>query len=129
MKISRPPEFALLQQEYVQHLTEKMVQTAELFHSATDNPDMDISNFLTEIKDYSEFSVTDENGTYLHWDKFRRIHTEDTRMKWRAVKESRMKIQKPIDFPFRHRFWFCIPDSLQARLHLIDKSCGSTTRV
>ncbi|MCF7521557.1 Fic family protein [Neisseria sp. ZJ106] len=125
MKISTPPDFALLQQEYIQHFTEKMEQTAKLINSATNNPDMDISNFLSEIKDYSEFSVTDENGKYLHWDKFRRIHREDTRMKWRAVKESRRKIQKPIDFPYRHQFRFCIPDSLQARLHLIDKSCGS----
>ncbi|OSI36130.1 Fic family protein [Neisseria dumasiana] len=125
MKISTPPKFALLQQEYVQHLTEKMTQTAELINSAQNNPNMDISDFLPEIKDYSEFSVTDESGKYLHWDKFRWIHKEDTRMKWRAVKESRRKIQKPIDFPFEHQFWFCIPDSLQARLHLIDKSCGS----
>lgn len=126
MKISRPPEFTLLQQEYMQHLTERMTQIAKLLNSSANNPDIDIPDFLTEIKDYSEFSVTDENGTYLHWDKFRRIHTEDTRMKWRAVKESRRKIRKPIDFSFEHQFWFCIPDSLQARLHLIDKSCGST---
>ncbi|KLT71995.1 Fic family protein [Neisseria arctica] len=125
MKISRPPEFALLQQEYVHHFTEKMVQTAKLLESAANNPNIDIFDFLAEIKDYSEFSVTDEKGRYLHWDKFRRIHTEDTRMKWRVVKESRRKIQKPIGFPFEHQFWFCIPDSLQAQLHLIDKSCGS----
>ena len=86
MKISRPPEFTLLQQEYMQHLTERMTQIAKLLNSSPNNPDIDIPDFLTEIKDYSEFSVTDENGTYLHWDKFRRIHTEDTRMKWRAVK-------------------------------------------
>ncbi|MDO4907274.1 Fic family protein [Neisseria sp.] len=126
MKISSPPKFALLQQEYVQHFTEKMAQTAKLLRSAENNPDMDIPDFFAEIKDYSEFSVTDENGAYLHWDKFRRIHTQDTRMKWRAVQESRRKIQKPIDFPHGHQFRFCIPDSLQARLHLIDKSCGST---
>ena len=126
MKISRPPEFALLRQEYALSFIENMAKTADSFNSTSANPNIDISNFLKEIKDYSEFSVTDENGTYLHWDKFRRIHTEDTRMKWLAVKESRMKIQKPIDFPFNHQFRFCIPDSLQAQLHLIDKSCGST---
>lgn len=125
MKISRPPEFALLQQEYLQHLTEKMAQTAELLNASANHPDIDIPDFFSEIKDYAEFSVTDENGKYLHWDKFRRIHTDDTRMKWRAVKESRQKIQKTVDLPFGHQFRFCIPDSLQARLHLIDKSCGS----
>ena len=65
MKISRPPEFALLQQEYVQHLTEKMVQTAELFHSATDNPDMDISNFLAEIKKSDSISHGNQFQIFL----------------------------------------------------------------
>ena len=46
MKISRPPEFALLQQEYVQHFTEKMAQTAELLNSAANNPDIDIPDFF-----------------------------------------------------------------------------------
>lgn len=91
MKISRPPEFTLLQQEYVQHFTKRMAQITKLLNSSANNPDIDIPDFLTEIKDYSEFSVTDENGTYLHWDKFRRIHTEDTRMKWRASRRAAEK--------------------------------------
>lgn len=62
MKISGPPEFTLLQQEYMQHLTERMTQIAKLLNSSPNNPDIDIPDFLTEIKDYSEFSVTDENG-------------------------------------------------------------------
>ncbi|ULJ59877.1 Fic family protein [Wielerella bovis] len=122
MKVVPPPDFSILQQEFIQHFTSVMQKVGE---SLALGKIVDDLPFL-QINDYSEFSVTDKKGRYLHWDKFRRIHTTDTRMKWRAVKESRMKIQKPLSFPLSYRFWFCIPDSLQAKLHLIDKNGGSS---
>lgn len=75
-----------------------------------------------EFSAYSEkFKATDEKGRYLHWNKFRFIYTEHSDIAWFLTKLSRKSLSKDIQLSNTH-FSFCVPESLQAILHFIDKT-------
>ena len=74
--------------------------------------------------------VIDDKGRYLHWDKFqwhvgKSLNPE---LAWIATKFSRMgiarKLPKLTAYKGHERFSYCIPDSLSAQLHYIDKVTG-----
>ena len=80
-----------------------------------------VIDLLMQIPD---LSPTDQQGRYLHWDKFHRIPNENLWEHWFLIKQKRHGIMKTVSFPYHHAFHFCVPDSLQAQLHQIDKTCG-----
>jgi len=75
-----------------------------------------------------KFKPTDSEGKYLHWDKFiwRLPKGMSEKASWVATKLSRKTISKTISLEAEKDslFSFCIPDSLHAQLHHIDKLSG-----
>ncbi|MBO1520726.1 Fic family protein [Oceanisphaera pacifica] len=78
----------------------------------------------------ARYGATNEAGEYLHWDKFiwRVEKGIDEEAAWVATKFARKAIAKPVtlltaDSP-EQSFSYCIPDSLFAQLHYIDKVTG-----
>ncbi|QPB42677.1 Fic family protein [Rodentibacter haemolyticus] len=70
---------------------------------------------------FNQFKALDDQGRYLHWDKFKRIHTKNTELAWLATKMSRQSLMNRIkigDIDFS----YCVPTSLQSFLHYIDKN-------
>lgn len=70
-------------------------------------------------------NATDEKGRYLYWDKFKHIYTKQTEFHWLMTKLSRHTLMNHIaigDITFN----FCVPSSLQALLHYIDKHTGGS---
>lgn len=76
----------------------------------------------------SNFKATDEKGRYLHWDKFKRVYPKDTELSWLFTKMSRQSLMNNIDIGGQS-FSFCVPDSLQALLHFIDKNSGGSVGI
>ncbi|PID45519.1 MAG: cell filamentation protein Fic [Proteobacteria bacterium] len=76
------------------------------------------------------YGATDSAGRYLHWDKFIwRVEKDiDPKMAWLATKISRKAITRVIPelkaYKDSQNFSYCIPDSLFAQLHHIDKITG-----
>jgi len=76
----------------------------------------------------SKYGATDRKGRYLHWHEFKwRVERGDDEIAaWVATKITRkarakhLQLQAEKDFHFS----YCIPDSLHARLHSIDKMIG-----
>ena len=77
----------------------------------------------------SKYGATDHKGRYLHWNEFKwRVERGDDEIAaWVATKINRearatqlQQLQAEKDFHFS----YCIPDSLHARLHSIDKMMG-----
>ena len=77
----------------------------------------------------TKYGATDRKGRYLHWDEFKwRVEKGDNEIAaWVATKITRearanqlQQLQAEKDFHFS----YCIPDSLHARLHSIDKMIG-----
>ena len=73
------------------------------------------------------YGATDHQGRYLHWDKFlwrveKGVGDEEA---WLATKIARKAITKLIPqlkgYKNSDNFSYCIPDSLFAQLHHIDK--------
>ncbi|MEZ9035375.1 Fic family protein [Vibrio cyclitrophicus] len=77
-----------------------------------------------------KFGATNGSGQYLHWDKFiwRVEKGVDVESAWLATKIARKTILKELPIlkadTFEHNFNYCIPDSLFAQLHHIDKITG-----
>lgn len=70
-------------------------------------------------------NATDEKGRYLHFDKFKRIYPKKANLLWLMTKLSRQSLMSQItlaNIPFK----FCVPSSLQALLHYIDKNTGGS---
>ena len=78
----------------------------------------------------SRYGVTDGKGRYLHWDQllWRIEKGVDADQAWLSTKSSRasilkfaggLKAQEDTGY-----FNYCIPDSLAAKLHYIDKKTG-----
>ena len=70
-----------------------------------------------------QFKATDEKGRYLDWDKFKRVNPQHSEIKWLAAKLNRKALQKHFSIEGMD-FLFCIPESLQAQLHFVDKAAG-----
>lgn len=92
-------------------------------------------NELLQLVDYKEFvpliskySVTNSKGEYLHWDRFKwKVEKGDKpEAAWLATKLSRQSISKTLNLKAYKldQFTFCVPDSLFAKLHEIDKMTG-----
>lgn len=69
------------------------------------------------------FKATDEKGRYLAWDKFKYVYPKESEIKWLATKLNRSALQNELEIG-GELFLFCVPDSLQAQLHFIDKATG-----
>lgn len=67
--------------------------------------------------------ATDEKGRYLHWDKLRRVYPKESELYWLATKMSRASLMTNVTI-FNRTFSFCVPSSLLALLHFIDKNAG-----
>ncbi|MEL6937128.1 MAG: hypothetical protein AAFO59_10730 [Cyanobacteria bacterium J06607_17] len=77
----------------------------------------------------AKYRVTDDKGRYLHWDEFQwRVETgDDVLAAWYATKFGRMTIANEmpqLQAEENRCFSYCVPDSLFARLHTIDKITG-----
>lgn len=76
-----------------------------------------------------KYTATDHDGRYLHWDKFQwRVEKGDAKeAAWLATKFARSSISKSLHSLVAdnsHVFSYCVPDSLFAKLHHIDKITG-----
>ncbi len=87
----------------------------------------DISKYL------KEHDITDSRGQYLHWDKLKwRIKPrEQAQNIWFAIKFKRRFQMKPIAITDEKQniFTYCIPHSMEAKLHEIAKIAGGSTAV
>ncbi|PVZ67600.1 Fic family protein [Pelagibaculum spongiae] len=78
----------------------------------------------------SKYGATSPDGEYLHWDKFKwKVEKGDNEeAAWLATKVARSTIAKQINLlcadKEQNKFIYCVPDSLFARLHHIDKITG-----
>lgn len=87
-----------------------------------DNPEQFLNLF-------SKYKVTDSQGKYYHWDKFKwRVDKEDNdQLAWLATKIARKAVSKPLTILQAEKesyFSYCIPNSLLAQLHKIDTMAG-----
>lgn len=76
-----------------------------------------------------KYRATDSQGRYLHWDEFKwRVDQGDDELAaWVVTKFARQTISKKLSLlqaEGDHYFSYCIPDSLFAQLHTIDKITG-----
>ncbi|MEA5466519.1 hypothetical protein [Leptothoe sp. PORK10 BA2] len=76
-----------------------------------------------------KYSATDQKGRYLHWDEFQwQVDSgDDVLAAWCVTKFARMALAKglpQLQAEGDHYFSYCVPDSLFARLHVIDKMTG-----
>jgi len=87
------------------------------------------------FKAMKTYSITNSKGEYLPWDKFKwRVNKGDNaELAWLATKVARTNVSRNLselcltnDGPC---FKVCIPDSLQAKLHYIDKLTGGSQSV
>ena len=78
----------------------------------------------------SKYGATNQEGKYLHWDRFKwRVEKGDLEeTAWIATKLARSIISKQIKLLQADKegefFQYCVPDSLYAKLHYIDKVTG-----
>lgn len=92
---------------------------------------LDIGNIdqLSRLAPYlKKYGATDSKGRYLHWDQFKwRVPKGDcAEDAWLAVKFNRKSLMKTIELCDQHGkpFRFCVPDSLQGKLHKVVLSIG-----
>lgn len=76
-----------------------------------------------------KYLATDHDGRYLHWDRFQWYvkKGDSTEAAWLATKFARKSISKTLALLVAEKdkvFSYCIPDSLFAKLHYIDKITG-----
>lgn len=153
MKVSKPPRIEEILVKEFQNLIELMpVDTRQLqnlenqlnempLSSSTNvsrvvkldikQPNEEQMNKLIEAykKYYALFTThkaTDSKGRYLYWDKIKRQYSkkEDAEKIWAATKINRLAGKKKFELIAGYEFAFCVPDTMQALLHFVDKSCG-----
>jgi Fic family protein len=76
-----------------------------------------------------KYGATDPKGRYFHWNDFKwRVGQGDEELAaWVATKLARSSIRKELSLlqaEGEHCFNYCVPDSLFAQLHAIDKMIG-----
>lgn len=80
-------------------------------------------DFNKNIEYIQKYKSTDSKGRYLYWDKFRyRVDEgDDPKIAWWATKLDRKSNAKYIQYTDKDNkpFSFCIPDTLEAKLHKI----------
>jgi Fic family protein len=86
------------------------------------------SNELFDMEYIGHYKEVDEQGRYLYWDKFKwRIRENDDANKaWFATKWARSSKLKTISLldKMDKSFYFCMPDTLQAKLFKISNLAG-----
>lgn len=80
----------------------------------------EMSRLLSYLQD---FAATDGKDRYLSWSEFRHRNPKDIYLKWAATKINRSHIQNKLQFD-NLEVIFCVPSSLNALLHHIDKLGG-----
>ncbi|WP_165313882.1 Fic family protein [Vibrio ziniensis] len=83
---------------------------------------------------FGRYGVTDENGNYLHWDKFqwRVPRGTNPELAWLLTKMARNSISKNLTILHAKEntsFKYCVPDSLWAMLHRIDTVTGGGHKI
>jgi Fic family protein len=88
---------------------------------------------LTVISKHLEaYDVTDSKGRYLHWDKLKwRVPQAQAKEIWFAVKFKRMLQMSQLSLldPAGEAFNYCIPQSMEAKLHQVIKIAGGSVGV
>jgi len=79
----------------------------------------------------SEFSMLDDKGRYLHWDKLRHLPIPEgftSEQWWAGVKSSRQKSYQALPLLDKQQtpFVFCTPDSVQRQLHWLDRHAAGS---
>ncbi|QPK62233.1 Fic family protein [Methylomonas sp. LL1] len=74
----------------------------------------------------STFQPVDEKGRYLHWDKLRHLPNPDgfsSEQWWCGIKFARSKLYQvlPLVDKYQQPFQYCITDSVQRKLHWLDR--------
>jgi len=86
-------------------------------------------NYEEMLVHLEKYDITDEKGNYLHWDKFKwRVPSAKAKQIWQAVKFKRFIQSKTILIMGDNNeiFQYCIPHSLDAKLHQIVKLAGGS---
>ncbi|UOP06092.1 Fic family protein [Alysiella crassa] len=71
---------------------------------------------------FQTHQAIDEKGRYLYWDKIKHKYGKQAEKVWAATKINRLLMRKPLVLTEKYEFYFCIPDTMQALLHFIDKT-------
>ncbi len=69
--------------------------------------------------------ATDEKGRYVYWDKIKHKYGKHADKIWAAIKINRLLSMRQIALTQQHEFQFCVPDTMQALLHFIDKTANT----
>ncbi|MCB4762171.1 MAG: Fic family protein, partial [Sulfurovum sp.] len=89
---------------------------------------VDVDNKLLDFKYLSRYKEVDSQGTYLYWDqlKWRIDKNDDAKKAWFATKWARSSKLKDISLfdQSNKPFYFCMPDTLQAKLFKISNLAG-----
>lgn len=79
---------------------------------------------LLNENELANAQITDAKGRYLYWDKIKHKYgMKKAKIMWLLIKQKRQSIQKHITLADGYVFSFCVPDTMQALLHFIDKTC------
>ncbi len=89
---------------------------------------IDNEQFKSLLSPSNQYGIIDSKGRYLHWDEFQwRIEQgENEELAWIVTKMARNAIAKklPLQAQSDRFFHYCMPESLLAQLHEIDKMTG-----
>lgn len=81
----------------------------------------------------SKYKSTNSDGKYLHWNEFKwRVEKGDDEVAaWTATKLSRQGIAKNLTLQAdgNRQFSYCVPNSLSAKLHSIDRLTGGGRKI
>lgn len=143
MKISKPPKlddiflqmFLPVGKRIVQHIEPTISQLEDLSNqnkqiSFALPPEQEMNDVSTEmgklIKEcyqlFQTHQAIDEKGRYLYWDKIKHKYGKQAEKVWAATKINRLLMRKTLVLTEKYEFYFCIPDTMQALLHFIDKT-------
>ena len=88
----------------------------------------DLNNGLLDFEYLLRYKEVDSQGRYLYWDqlKWRINENDDAKKAWFATKWARMSKLKTISLLDKvdRPFYFCMPDTLQAKLFKISNLAG-----
>lgn len=93
-------------------------------HPVEQAPELDfVKTDFGEVLPYlSTYGITDDEGRYLHWSQLKwRVPSKSAKFIWLAVKFARQQAKKGIGLYDKnhHEFHYCVPDSLEPKLHKI----------
>lgn len=130
MKINNPPELSqIFQHQFENEINILLGQviTQILQHQADEpftlNDDTELNKFVEYCFELLfENQATDDKGRYLYWDKIKHKYGKNAEKIWLATKINRTIIRRTIHLTEQYEFHYCVPDTMQALLHFIDKT-------